>query len=81
MYIGFFVDFYDELEEEPSRAVGIVEVDSYAKAVERITHFYGETNVNKVELIPLVRDYPIISIKADSPYGENLEDVIHFLTL
>ena len=81
MYIGFFVDFYDELEEKSSRAVGIVEVDSYAKAVERITHYYGEINVNKIELIPLIREYSIMSIDADSPYGENLEDIIHFLAL
>ena len=81
MYIGFFVDFYDELEEKSSRALGILEVDNYAKAVERITDFYEEENIYKVELIPLVRDYPIMSIKADSPYGEDLEDVIHFLTL
>lgn len=80
MYIGFFVNFYDEIDEEPRRAVGIVEVESCAKAVERITRYYGESDIYKIELVPLLREYSIMSIDADSPYGEDLEDVIHYLT-
>ena len=80
MYIGFFVDYYDTIYEEPRRSVGIVEVESCAKATERISDYFEEENIYKMELIPLIRDYPIMSIDANSPYGENLEDVIHFLT-
>lgn len=79
MYIGFFVDFYDEIEEKPSKALGILEADSCTKAVERIADFYEEENIYKIELIPLIRDYPILSLGADSPYGEDLADVIHYL--
>jgi len=62
----YALTYYDHCEEKLLKVTGFVIADTYSDAVDKLAHYYGEDDIESINLLTFMNDSTVIEVPEDA---------------